>query len=248
MMLFTSPQDTQQGPRPYPRDEGNNPEAPQPPLPGILAHLLNALNPGSLNHGDGVHTAEEFQRVLENLQQAHDFPTPSTQPVPQGTLEKLGKKKYKQGATEDVSCTICLADYDAEDEITTLPCKHSFHASPCLSSWFQRASSCPQCRFSIREWLESPESQAWGTSEQQQDVEQSRPRSHSRRSHQSESRHGRSQNSSRRYQPTPPSSSSHRSRHDDGLNGHQTRSHHDDSTASRVAGFLREMNPFRDRH
>ncbi|KAK1669590.1 hypothetical protein QYE76_057749 [Lolium multiflorum] len=43
-------------------------------------------------------------------------------------------------------CAICLLDSRTEDKDThMLPCSHLFHKS-CITTWFQRASTCPTCR------------------------------------------------------------------------------------------------------
>ncbi|KAL9114446.1 MAG: hypothetical protein Q9227_001527 [Pyrenula ochraceoflavens] len=133
-MLFASPQDAQRGPRPLRSPPGgNNSDGLEPSLPNLLQYLLSsALNPANVNPADAVHTPEEFQRILEQLQQGEQGP--NLQPVPPGTLERLGKKKWKQEGTDITSCTICLSDFGTEDEVTTLPCKHIFHTSPCLST------------------------------------------------------------------------------------------------------------------
>ena len=46
---------------------------------------------------------------------------------------------------EDESCVICLVDYDAEDELSNLPCSHAFHTA-CTESWLAVNPSCPVCR------------------------------------------------------------------------------------------------------
>lgn len=48
-------------------------------------------------------------------------------------------------------CTVCLAEYHAEDTLRILPfCGHAFHA-PCIDIWLQQHSTCPVCRISLRE-------------------------------------------------------------------------------------------------
>ncbi|PWA59897.1 zinc finger, RING/FYVE/PHD-type [Artemisia annua] len=45
-------------------------------------------------------------------------------------------------------CSICLADYKAEDVIRLLPkCSHLFHRE-CIDTWLKVHTSCPVCRIS----------------------------------------------------------------------------------------------------
>ena len=44
------------------------------------------------------------------------------------------------------TCSICLVEYNINDQTHTLDaCGHKFHTK-CIVDWFRRASSCPCCR------------------------------------------------------------------------------------------------------
>jgi len=46
-------------------------------------------------------------------------------------------------------CVICLREYEANDEIKTLPCGHEFH-SECVDPWLgEHNRTCPTCRHDI---------------------------------------------------------------------------------------------------
>lgn len=46
----------------------------------------------------------------------------------------------------DGSCSICLNDFVSGQRVSLLlECEHLFHQS-CLNEWWQRSSSCPNCR------------------------------------------------------------------------------------------------------
>ena len=48
--------------------------------------------------------------------------------------------------SEASTCVICMEDYEAGDELITLPnCSHRYHAS-CISAWLDKNNSCPNCR------------------------------------------------------------------------------------------------------
>jgi hypothetical protein len=55
----------------------------------------------------------------------------------------------EQCSLED-TCSICLADYQAGDELTCMPCDglHISHAA-CLRRWLWTDPSCPQCRYTL---------------------------------------------------------------------------------------------------
>lgn len=42
-------------------------------------------------------------------------------------------------------CAVCLADFEAEDEVAGLPCNHQFHAA-CINKWLSECrAACPLC-------------------------------------------------------------------------------------------------------
>jgi hypothetical protein len=43
------------------------------------------------------------------------------------------------------SCSICLLEFEGEDEVRTTPCRHRYHKQ-CIDSWCQTNLSCPICR------------------------------------------------------------------------------------------------------
>ncbi|KAK8941510.1 hypothetical protein KSP40_PGU021657 [Platanthera guangdongensis] len=46
----------------------------------------------------------------------------------------------------DEVCAVCLEEMVAGVEVVWTPCEHLFHGE-CLRRWFERAGSCPLCRF-----------------------------------------------------------------------------------------------------
>ncbi|KAM0061159.1 putative chromatin regulator PHD family [Helianthus debilis subsp. tardiflorus] len=55
-------------------------------------------------------------------------------------VSRLGKEKE----CEEI-CAICHDEYQAEDMIGTIECKHSFHPQ-CIKEWLRRKENCPICR------------------------------------------------------------------------------------------------------
>ncbi|KAI9322680.1 hypothetical protein BX666DRAFT_1897457 [Dichotomocladium elegans] len=56
---------------------------------------------------------------------------------------------------EDALCSICLSEYEDEDLVCKLWCRHHFHKD-CVSEWLLLNSSCPLCKRDIR--TKDPES------------------------------------------------------------------------------------------
>jgi hypothetical protein len=57
---------------------------------------------------------------------------------------KLKLEKLEQ----EISCSICLCDYEDGEEVRLLPCGHTFH-SPCIDAWLQINSICPLCKVNV---------------------------------------------------------------------------------------------------
>ncbi|KAJ2233210.1 hypothetical protein IWW45_004359 [Coemansia sp. RSA 485] len=55
--------------------------------------------------------------------------------------------KYREG--EPSECAICLDDFDDEDELRVLPCKHQYHVK-CIDRWLTtRKKFCPICKQNV---------------------------------------------------------------------------------------------------
>lgn len=46
-------------------------------------------------------------------------------------------------------CSICLSEYQIDEELISLECLHRFH-SGCLESWLRKSDQCPICRKSVK--------------------------------------------------------------------------------------------------
>lgn len=79
------------------------------------------------------------------------------QGAPAATEEDLSKLRvFKFGEGEvvengndtEMSCSICLCDYETDEVLRELPCavgRHVFHAD-CVDEWLTQKLSCPICR------------------------------------------------------------------------------------------------------
>lgn len=61
-------------------------------------------------------------------------------------IQEIYKKSDKATSEEEPSCNVCLYDFQENDKITNLPCKHFFHTD-CVDLWFNKYNhNCPVCR------------------------------------------------------------------------------------------------------
>jgi hypothetical protein len=71
-------------------------------------------------------------------------PTGAT-PADLDNLEKTVFSEHDVAPEGEECCAICLGDYEAQDELRVLPCKHTFHVS-CVDEWLLKKATCPRCR------------------------------------------------------------------------------------------------------
>ncbi|KAE8668299.1 E3 ubiquitin ligase BIG BROTHER-related [Hibiscus syriacus] len=63
------------------------------------------------------------------------------------SLATLPSIKYKAGSSQfgsNDSCVICRVDYEDDDSLTILSCKHSYHPE-CINNWLKINKVCPVC-------------------------------------------------------------------------------------------------------
>ncbi|CAD8074432.1 unnamed protein product [Paramecium sonneborni] len=73
--------------------------------------------------------------------------------VPKQYLQKL--KKMKMGKSNRL-CSICCNQFQKDELIIQLPCKHIYHKS-CVEIWLQSSTKCPNCRSDVLEHLREQE-------------------------------------------------------------------------------------------
>ncbi|CAD8069872.1 unnamed protein product [Paramecium sonneborni] len=69
--------------------------------------------------------------------------------VPKKYLQKL--KQMKMGKSNR-QCSICCNQFEKDELIIQLPCKHIYHKF-CVESWLQNSTKCPNCRADVLEEL-----------------------------------------------------------------------------------------------
>jgi hypothetical protein len=68
--------------------------------------------------------------------------------LPASTEAIMGLRAPAAGETRELSCAVCLEDFEAADELRRMPCSHSFHRR-CIFRWLRISRLCPWCRFPL---------------------------------------------------------------------------------------------------
>lgn len=51
-------------------------------------------------------------------------------------------------ADKGVKCPVCLLEFEEQETVRQMPCKHIFH-SGCILPWLGKTNSCPLCRLEL---------------------------------------------------------------------------------------------------
>lgn len=66
-----------------------------------------------------------------------------------GALDEEEFQRAEGEGEEACCCAICLEEFEDQEKVRVLPCKHRFHGD-CLVPWLtERHSSCPLCKFDV---------------------------------------------------------------------------------------------------
>jgi len=68
-----------------------------------------------------------------------------------GDNENIELATYKEGMELPfgTECSICLVQFEDQDKIRKLSCRHHFHKE-CLDQWLHRQGTCPNCKMDVR--------------------------------------------------------------------------------------------------
>ncbi|KAF8544841.1 hypothetical protein BDD12DRAFT_722859 [Trichophaea hybrida] len=109
-----------------------------------LARLFG-VPPGA--GGDYVYSQAELDRIVSQLMEQHQGNAPP--PAAKEDIEALPKVKVtEQMVNEGIDCAVCKEDLELDEQVTTLPCHHSYHFD-CVSKWLEAHDTCPICRHPI---------------------------------------------------------------------------------------------------
>lgn len=85
--------------------------------------------------GDYVYSQAELDRIVSQLMEQHQGNAPP--PAAKEDIEALPKVKVtEQMVNEGIDCAVCKEDLELGEQVTTLPCHHSYHFD-CVSKWLE---------------------------------------------------------------------------------------------------------------
>ncbi|KAJ2918710.1 hypothetical protein MD484_g1711, partial [Candolleomyces efflorescens] len=103
----------------------------------------------------GPESFESFEALLELAEMLGNVkpPTVTKEDIDKSGLESIKPSSLasyeKQGRVASSCierCLICLDDYEAEDDVRVMSCRHAFHQG-CVDKWLQTGrNNCPACR------------------------------------------------------------------------------------------------------
>jgi hypothetical protein len=102
--------------------------------------------------GNALDSFEALWELAELLGQVKP-PTVSKEDIEKSGLEIIKPDVLRQYESEGKvasncveRCLVCLDDYEAEDDLRLLSCRHTFHKS-CVDKWLETGrNNCPACR------------------------------------------------------------------------------------------------------
>lgn len=97
---------------------------------GSMENIINYIMANDTNRYGNPPASK---KVVENLEKIN---------VNEKYLEKL-----KNNGGEH-SCSVCKDEFEIDQNILCLPCKHNFH-DECIHPWLKERNSCPTCRFEL---------------------------------------------------------------------------------------------------
>ena len=100
--------------------------------------------------GPSAARRERASSVLRDTPSSHRVGEKLTQREHPSEEDEKAAEISSEGELErDDECPVCADEFEAGDQIVTLPdCRHTFHAA-CVFQWLELQSNCPMCRSSI---------------------------------------------------------------------------------------------------
>ena len=97
-----------------------------------------SLSPSQMTYDQLLQLGENVGKVSKGTDQAQldDLPT---------CTYGEAKSKGETFAILGEQCAVCRCEYDDDDVVRILPCRHAEHAE-CLHQWLLRNRSCPLCQ------------------------------------------------------------------------------------------------------
>lgn len=100
-------------------------------------------------HHHAAHVQQQHSRQNEPRSKK-----PKNQGMKREEIEWFATVKYKKSGNENASeeerkCSICLTDFEDDQEIRFLACFHRFHQT-CIDDWLIHNAKCPLCKKDLK--------------------------------------------------------------------------------------------------
>ncbi|AEE76307.1 E3 ubiquitin ligase BIG BROTHER-related protein [Arabidopsis thaliana] len=116
-------------------------------LSGLANRVVEDLEDESHTSQDAWDEMDPDELSYEELLALGDIVGTESRGLSADTIASLPSKRYKEGDNQNgtnESCVICRLDYEDDEDLILLPCKHSYH-SECINNWLKINKVCPVC-------------------------------------------------------------------------------------------------------
>ncbi|KAA0201701.1 hypothetical protein HAZT_HAZT005072 [Hyalella azteca] len=131
------------------------PELPLPPPPPVFSFVSTERTDGySMNPQGGPLDVSfaGFENIVRMMRLNQHRDSLLTVGASQATIERntLAHRYIIRPKVGAEKCTVCLSDYENDENVRRLPCLHLFHTA-CIDQWLATSKRCPICRVDIEQ-------------------------------------------------------------------------------------------------
>ncbi|CAD5217470.1 unnamed protein product [Bursaphelenchus xylophilus] len=110
----------------------SHPQQPSQPSRRSRSHTSSYVN--QLYASSNAYMEEGEQQAIDEKRKARV----------RGILASIPISKYQSGQSINDECAICMLDFEPNESLRYLPCKHGYHVD-CIDDWLLRSFTCPSC-------------------------------------------------------------------------------------------------------
>jgi len=116
-------------------------------IQNFINNLFAGMNIGAnINPDDFAWGEEGLDNIITQLMQQVEGGAP---PAPANLVDALPTVRFTEELkTSSAQCSICMTDYEDNEDVIRLSCEHFFHPD-CIKDWLSHHNACPICRTSL---------------------------------------------------------------------------------------------------